>query len=472
LDSRDPANSPRGDFVDGSGPIVLDETGIRLTTRAGRGMLIPYERVTHVASSPRGLAIGTIDDALLLRSRQFAVDAGPAQAERALKERLAALPGGLLQLSRMAEIDHRARSPRSRLAVGGFVALCVLAAGVQSSDPFLERAGSFIPSMVAEGEAWRLLTANFIHDGLFFPLHLGFNLLCILVLGLMVERALGALRTVVVMGVSGFAAMLACAWAGYAEVIGASGVAAGLAGALLALELQCSRRLPVWWRIPRRLFIAALLAQAVLDFTLPFVAAAAHFGGFVAGFAAAFVLARQALSGAPAGPLSWGGAAGIVTAVCLSLLALEPLLDRDREALERHALRLLHSAEGSISHDNDVAWMMVTETSPSELGIQAAAALAERAVERTGRSNPDLLDTLAEVLFVAGDIHGAIEIIDEAIVISEGEVYFWEQRRRFTGERSADDRPAPPILPWGLRGLEPIPEKNEWLAPGDPGLTI
>ena len=34
--------------------------------------------------------------------------------------------------------------------------------------------------------------------------------------------------------------------------------------------------------------------------------------------------------------------------------------------------------------------------------------------------------------------------IDEAIRLAPHERYFLEQRRRFTGERAADDRPDPP----------------------------
>lgn len=452
--------------------MALELRGIRLANRVGRGLLIPYEQITHVASTARGLAIGTLQDALLIRRREFRDSRGPQEFERALRSAIGERPGGLLQLGRMAEIDQRADAPTPRVAVVGFIMLCVLASFAQSADPFLERAASFIPGMVAEGEVWRLLTANFLHDGMLFPLHLGFNVICLFAIGTMVERTLGSLRTVVVMGASGGAAMFACAWAGYSDVIGASGVVAGLAGSLLALELRGPRRLPVAWRIPRRLFIAALVAQGLLDFFVPYIAGAAHLGGFVAGFAITPLLFREALRGRRVGALSWAGAAFVVVAICLSFLGVEPLLARDGSAFERHALRLLRSADGSIGHDNDVAWLLVTETTPSDLGIQAAAALAERAVERTGRANPDLLDTLAEVLYAAGDIAGAISIIDEAIVIAEGEIYFWEQRKRFIGQRDSDDRPAPPVLPWGLRGLSPNATPEELLAPGEPGLTI
>ena len=62
-----------------------------------------------------------------------------------------------------------------------------------------------------------------------------------------------------------------------------------------------------------------------------------------------------------------------------------------------------------------------------------------------------MLDTLAEVLFVSGDESRAVDVIDEAIVLTGGEEYFREQRLRFTGARGKDDRPAPPSLPWSFR---------------------
>ena len=99
---------------------------------------------------------------------------------------------------------------------------------------------------------------------------------------------------------------------------------------------------------------------------------------------------------------------------------------------------------------------MVAESQPSELGAQVAAALAERAVAATDRRNPDLLDTLAEALFALGDIPGALIAIDEAIDLSGGERYFVEQRRRFIGERAADDRPEAPVGPrWGSPRSDP-----------------
>jgi hypothetical protein len=108
------------------------------------------------------------------------------------------------------------------------------------------------------------------------------------------------------------------------------------------------------------------------------------------------------------------------------------------------------------------------------VGVQVAAALAERAVAETGRRDPNLLDTLAEVLFVSGDVAGAVMVIDEAIELSGGERYFVEQRRRFVGERDPDDRPEPPTAPFGERGRRDPPGDrplDEEPAP-DPGVVI
>jgi hypothetical protein len=52
--------------------------------------------------------------------------------------------------------------------------------------------------------------------------------------------------------------------------------------------------------------------------------------------------------------------------------------------------------------------------------------------------------------FLLGESELAVQTIDEAIALTPGEDgnYYREQRRRFTGERDADDRPEP-ASPWG-----------------------
>ena len=91
-------------------------------------------------------------------------------------------------------------------------------------------------------------------------------------------------------------------------------------------------------------------------------------------------------------------------------------------------------------------------------------ALADRAVQNTGGILPGVIDTLAEALFQRGDALGAVLTIDEAIRLAPGEPYYREQRRRFTGERDAEDRPPPP----GERPRLELPDGLEEGGPIDP----
>jgi len=450
-------------------PLILGQDGIRSAKSARASWLIPYEDICHIARSERLLSIGTSREVHHFRTREFSNPALMIAIERGIRERIAAGSGGAIQLARMAEIDQLASGPHRRRATVTFVGLCLFAYWLEARDQFVVHFGSFHPDLVAQGELWRLVTANFLHAMPPLPIHLALNVACILALGPMVERIVGALRTTIVIGASAVGAMLASAFAGYEDVIGASGVVAGLAGALVCFELHGSKRLPVGWRISRRLFLLALLLQAWIDWSVPFIAGAAHIGGFVGGYLATRFVLADALVRRPVGSFASGVAAAIVMIAVMAGFAAAPLLDRDAEALESHALRLLHVRDPNVRSDNDVAWLMVTEAHPSNAGLQVATLLAERAVQNTNRSDPDLLDTLAEVLFVAGDNRAALGVIDEAIEIARDEPYFVEQRRRFTGERAADDRPDPPLLPWFLRS--PI-YQAPLLDPEAPGVEI
>ena len=445
-------------------PVVFEKAGVLVLPRR-RGSRIAYADIVHVARSESALAIGTARDTLVLRQRAFAGPEAMEALERALKARVGAESNGAMRLARIAELDAAAASRRPRAATLTFMAVCLLVFLFQWGDPFLTHVGVFAPGLFRSGEVWRLFTAHFLHDPLLFPIHLGLNLLCIGVIGLLVERVLGSGRTIVVMGFAAVGSAYGCWLAGYHQTLGASGVAAGLAGALLCIEFNGSRRLPVWWRIPRRVFVAAILAQAVLDYFVPFVAGAAHLGGFFAGYLVTRFFVSGAVLHRPPARLTQVAAAAVLLAVACSALAAAPLLRRDGRALESHGLRVLQSEFENARDDNTVAWVMVAESRPSELGAQVAAALAERAVAATDRRNPDLLDTLAEALFALGDVPGALIVIDEAIDLTGGERYFVEQRRRFMGERAPEDRPEAPEWPW--RG-SPRSTPNPF-RPSEPG---
>jgi membrane associated rhomboid family serine protease len=451
------------DLSAGGASLLLEDRGVRLRLHWRKpAQFVPYADVTHLGVSARGLWLGTRRTVVFLRRQRFASTDGPERLVGALVSRIGGQPGGLRQLARMREIDHLVRRSSPRAASTAVAAVCVAVFALQLADPFVQEAGAFVPGLVAQGEVWRLVTANFLHALLLVPLHILFNLLALLGFAFLVERPLGPLRTTVVMGAAGLASMAASGVAGYPEVVGASGIVAGMAGAALCLELQFADRIPAWWRIPRRLFVGVLLIEGLYGFLVPAIAGAAHLGGFAAGYLAALALADSALARRRAEPWVRTSATGVVLVTALSFAAAAPLVLRDGAAMERYGRDLLAAGAVAPARYNDLAWRIATEAEPDREQLEVALQLAQRAVRETERLDPDLLDTLAEVHFALGERDLALGTIDEAIALSPGDRYFREQRRRFTGERAAEDRPEAPDLPWVLR------RPPQWDAPEEP----
>lgn len=453
---------PPGCFV----ALLPDGLCLGLRRRGMETQRVPFEDLTHVEATGFGVWLATRKTTQVIRRAHFRDPRDPDELVQAIRWRLAERPGGDERLARMREVAERARRPRRRIAASLLVVLCVAVFGLQWADPFSIEVGVFDRNLVALGQYWRVVTGNLLHSFALLPIpaHLLVNLLCLMAFGLMVERPLGALRSFLVMGAGGLGSMLASGLAGYTEVLGASGIVAGLVGALLWLEFNEPERLPAWWRIPRRLFIGVVVLQGILDQLLPFIAAAAHLGGLAAGFLVMPFVARGGLERAPLQLGQRMAVAALAVLVLASLTSAGRLVLRDPAALASFGEDLLAWSDAGPGVLNDLAWRIVTESEPDREQAAVAVALAERAVARTARLDPNILDTLAEALFVAGEREAAVAVIDEAIQLAGSEVYFREQRRRFLGERAADDRPDPPApLPPSIRLVVP---------PRDPGFSI
>jgi membrane associated rhomboid family serine protease len=137
-----------------------------------------------------------------------------------------------------------------------------------------------VPVLVQLGDAWRVVTAAFVHVG---PLHLALNMLALLVFGSELERGLGrwrfgALYAVSVLG--GAAAIQLFGSPGQA-VGGASTAIYGLLGAIAVLML--------FRRQDLRGILTLLVINIVISF-LPGISLLGHLGGLVAGAASAAVI--------------------------------------------------------------------------------------------------------------------------------------------------------------------------------------
>ena len=464
------APSPRFALRRGGSEVVLEVEGVRHPrTSRGRGRAFTrYADLTHVAATPRFVWLASRRGLVVLPRNQFADAAAPDALVQALLARVAELPGGAQQLARMAEVDRLGRQPARTPATWGLLAACLATWGVQLAiEPKATLVASFSSRLFLHGDWWRPVTANFLHG---FPLHLVFNLVGVYVLGRLVERAFGTARTVCLMMLAAIGAMVPTAWLEQANVVGVSGVVLGLAGAVVWLELRWRARLPAWWRFPsalRWIVIAALAADLVSGFFLPFIAGSAHLGGFAMGLLAAAAISREG-PGAPA-PLGGRIAAGALAAgVVLAFAAAGVELVRHDDYVAHHAARLGTLPGIPAEELNNVAWFIALDEDATSAQLDAALELARQAVSETHGRETTMLDTLAEVQFRLGRSEEAVFTIDRAIA---GETdachlrYYLEQRRRFTGEREADDRPEDPVF------CRPDLEGPE-LPPDEAGLRV
>jgi rhomboid protease GluP len=153
--------------------------------------------------------------------------------------------------------------------------------------------GALIPALVAQGEAWRLLSSVFLHSGI---THLGFNMLSLYFLGSFTEVAFGRSRFFALYLFSGVAGGLAYLYFGGFDqpAVGASGAIFGLLGGVLGYAM---RRGTFSWQNPLiRQLLILLALNLYLGFTIPNISNAAHLGGLAGGFAFGWLMAPTVYS--------------------------------------------------------------------------------------------------------------------------------------------------------------------------------
>jgi membrane associated rhomboid family serine protease len=143
--------------------------------------------------------------------------------------------------------------------------------------------GALQPFLIAHGQAWRLLTAMFLHDGL---LHIGFNAYALYLFGTIVERDFGTPRFVAIYFVTGLFASAASYAFGPVEAIGvgASGAIFGIFGAFITYNYR--RRHLAMAAANLRWAMILILLNAFLAFSFGAIDWRAHVGGLLAGVVA------------------------------------------------------------------------------------------------------------------------------------------------------------------------------------------
>ena len=163
---------------------------------------------------------------------------------------------------------------------------------VAQPTPILNE-GALIPALVAEGQAWRLISSVFLHSGF---VHLALNMLSLYFLGSFVEVAFGRGRFLALYALSGLSGGIAYLYFGGFDspAVGASGAIFGLLGGVLGYAL---RRGTFSWQNPviRQLLIL-LAVNVYLGLSIPNVSNTAHMGGLAGGFVFGFLVAPSVYS--------------------------------------------------------------------------------------------------------------------------------------------------------------------------------
>jgi rhomboid protease GluP len=170
------------------------------------------------------------------------------------------------------------------------VYLVVAAIGIEEGTPFnvglvqqpgkVVTLGALVPALVAEGEAWRLVTSTFLHSGF---AHLAMNMISLYFLGSVAEISFGRGRFLALYFMSGIAGGLAYLYLGTftAPAVGASGAIFGLLGGVFGYSIRrrtFSLQNPI---IAQLLVLTAI--NLFLGATIPNVSNTAHIGGLVGG---------------------------------------------------------------------------------------------------------------------------------------------------------------------------------------------
>ncbi len=165
-------------------------------------------------------------------------------------------------------------------ALNLIIFICMVLVGSDVINPgvkTLVQWGGVQKGLIESGEYYRLITANFIHSGLF---HLITNMAGLVIVGIFLESDIKPLRTFLIYILTGIASAYSVVYmSGDAVSVGASGAIMGMFGCMFGL-LAFKKSDPSNWLI--LIFIG--LPTLLFGLLIPGINNAAHFTGFISGF--------------------------------------------------------------------------------------------------------------------------------------------------------------------------------------------
>lgn len=153
----------------------------------------------------------------------------------------------------------------------------------EDAEFMLQNGASYAPYIVEEGKYYLLVTSMFLHFGIE---HLAYNMLCLILMGDMLEKEVGKIRYLFIYFVSGIAGNILSVFLNmksgeYYVSAGASGAAYAIIGALFWLVIKSKGQATGISVKQMALLVVLYIAESV---TSEGVDAGAHIGGLVVGF--------------------------------------------------------------------------------------------------------------------------------------------------------------------------------------------
>lgn len=405
---------------------LLEVHGATVRFPAGAGHVdVPIQDIEALIldDGPRpGLFCAAGDFATYIPAARFSTSDDARAAYSSIRERLAELPDGperLLRLEQLARDDEAVSRGRSIIteglvALNVLVFLLVLSAMTTQSPLELVRFGANARALVAEGQVWRLLSANFLHGN---APHVMINALSLLSLGAVAERLLGRARFLAIyLGSAIFGATFSAAFQSWSYTVGASTALFGVFGAMLLVHFRHRAQIPVRYRLSDAAWLWMLVLNVLLGM-MPFVDWIAHLGGFVGGMLLVLLLVDDD-DALPLGRAPWSHRALMAVLVLGYLFAGVRAVEASRAASRDDNLAVGRSlVDAPVAPPdalNAIAWFIAIDPYATDEQL----ALAQRAAQRAVDLDADALhrDTLATTLYRRGEVDAAIVLESDALI--------------------------------------------------------
>jgi len=160
-----------------------------------------------------------------------------------------------------------------------------------SSEYLLSIGAMFGPSIILDGELWRLVTAMFLHGGIE---HIAMNMLSLWFVGRVVESWFDRVSYISIYFISGLVGGLISIYMHPITVgIGASGAIFGIFGALSGMVIVHRKRMEEQFKSFMKEFGIILLLNLVIGVVFQSVDLSAHIAGLIVGMIGGAMVAKS-----------------------------------------------------------------------------------------------------------------------------------------------------------------------------------